>query len=215
MILHYQVENKEDFAKDLGCHENETLKVVSIFGNTGDGKSHTLNHTFFSGEEVFSTSTSQTSCTIGIWAAYDEKNHLLIIDTEGLLSTSNNSNQRKRLLMKILAISDVIIYRTKAERLHSDMFSFLGDASKAYLKHFSPELKAAIERGQLNLPLCSLGPAVVIFHETHRTEVLGTQSNDLGTVIKFPIDFRIVSLLESHLGRQVLGNSGNKYNALQ
>lgn len=147
---------------------------MSIFGNTGDGKSHTLNHTFFNGEEVFATSTTQTSCTIGIWAAYHEKNHLLIVDTEGLLSTSNNSSIRKRLLMKILAISDVIIYRTKAERLHSDMFSFLGDASKAYIKHFSPELKAAIERGQLNLPLCSLGPSVVIFHETHHTDVLGT-----------------------------------------
>ena len=177
-----QVENKEDFARRLACPEDETLKVVSIFGNTGDGKSHTLNHTFFSAEEVFATSTSQTSCTVGIWAAYDEKNHLLIIDTEGLLSTSNNSNQRKPLLMKILAVSDVIIYRTKAERLHSDMFSFLGDASKAYLKHFSPELKAAIERGQLNLPLCSLGPAVVIFHETHRTEILGTQRNNLGKI---------------------------------
>ncbi|XP_028417682.1 zinc finger FYVE domain-containing protein 1-like [Dendronephthya gigantea] len=175
-----QVEDKEDFARKLVCSEDENLKVVSIFGNTGDGKSYTLNHTFFSGQEVFSTSASQTSCTVGIWAAYDEKNHLLIVDTEGLLSTSNNSNQRKRLLMKILAISDVIIYRTKAERLHSDMFSFLGDASKAYLRHFSPELKAAIERSQLNLPICLLGPAVVIFHETHHTEILGTQSNDLG-----------------------------------
>ena len=25
---------------------------MSIFGNTGDGKSHTLNHTFFNGREV-------------------------------------------------------------------------------------------------------------------------------------------------------------------
>ena len=28
------------------------MKVVSIFGNTGDGKSYTLNHTFFQGQEV-------------------------------------------------------------------------------------------------------------------------------------------------------------------
>ena len=28
------------------------MKVVSIFGNTGDGKSHTLNYTFFQGMEV-------------------------------------------------------------------------------------------------------------------------------------------------------------------
>lgn len=160
------------------------IKVVAIFGNTGDGKSHTLNHAFFQGEEVFATSTSQTSCTIGVWAAYDEQDRLMIVDTEGLLSTSNNSNQRKRLLMKILAISDVIIYRSKAERLHSDMFTFLADASKAYLKHFSPELKAAIGRGQLNLPLCSLGPAVVIFHETHYTDFLGAKSSNPGSVVK-------------------------------
>ena len=164
----------------MACPEDETLKVISIFGNTGDGKSYTLNHTFFDGKEVFSTSASQVSCTVGIWAAYDENNHLLIVDSEGLLSTSNNSNQQKRLLMKILAISDVIIYRTKAERLHLDMFSFLGDASEAYLKHFSPELKAALQRGQLNMSLCSLGPAVVIFHETQHTDVLGTQSSDMG-----------------------------------
>lgn len=29
-------------------------KVVSILGKTGEGKSHTLNQTFFCGEEVFS-----------------------------------------------------------------------------------------------------------------------------------------------------------------
>lgn len=162
---------------------DETLKVVSIFGNTGDGKSHTLNHAFFDGEEVFCTSESQVSCTVGIWAAYDDKNHLLIMDTEGLLSTANNSHQRKRLLMKILAVSDVIIYRTRAERLHSDMFSFLGDASEAYMKHFSPELKAALKRGNLNVSLCSLGPAVVIFHETQHTNILGSSTGKYSLVM--------------------------------
>lgn len=159
------------------------MKVVSIFGNTGDGKSHTLNHTFFKGKEIFCTSEAQVSCTIGIWAAYDDKNHLLVLDSEGLLSTANDSHQRKRLLMKILAISDVIVYRTRAERLHLDMFNFIGHASEAYLKHFTPALKAALKRGQLQVSLCSLGPAVVIFHETQYTDTLGTNTSNSGSVL--------------------------------
>lgn len=159
------------------------MKVVSIFGNTGDGKSHTLNHTFFKGKEIFCTSEAQVSCTIGIWAAYDDKNHLLVLDSEGLLSTANDSHQRKRLLMKILAISDVIVYRTRAERLHLDMFNFIDHASEAYLKHFTPALKAALKRGQLQVSLCSLGPAVVIFHETQYTDTLGTNTSNSGSVL--------------------------------
>lgn len=41
------------------------VKVVSIFGNTGEGKSYTLNQTFFGGAEVFKTSPEQLSCTLG------------------------------------------------------------------------------------------------------------------------------------------------------
>ena len=40
------------FVKQLGCSPSDKVKVVSIFGNTGDGKSYTLNHTFFHGQEV-------------------------------------------------------------------------------------------------------------------------------------------------------------------
>ncbi len=32
--------------------------------------------------------------------------------------------------VKVLAVSDVVVYRTRAERLHNDLFYFLGDASK-------------------------------------------------------------------------------------
>ena len=66
-----QVMNEEDFIRKLDCKPDQYLKVVSIFGNTGDGKSHTLNHTFFYGREVFKTSPTQESCTVGVWAAYD------------------------------------------------------------------------------------------------------------------------------------------------
>ena len=172
----FQVINEEDFINKLGCEPASLLKVVSIFGNTGDGKSHTLNHTFFGGKEVFQTSATQMSCTAGVWAAYDPVHNAIMLDTEGLLGVTANQNQRTRLLLKVLAVSDVVIYRTQADRLHNDMFQFLGDASKAYLKHFSAELKAASKRCKMDIPLSNLGPAVVIFHETKHTEVLGKGS---------------------------------------
>lgn len=158
----------------LGCSGTSLVKVVSIFGNTGDGKSFTLNHTFFEGQEVFHTSDTQQSCTIGIWAAYHKESNVITIDTEGLLGTSSNENRRMRLLLKILAVSDVVIYRSRAERLGRDMFKFLGDASKAFVKHFAKELEAAMAKiGLKTGGLSSLGPAVIVFHETQHTKPLG------------------------------------------
>ena len=52
-----------------------------------------------------------------------------------------NENHRTRQLLKVLAISDIVIYKTRAERLHADLFYFMGDASKAYNEHFSVELQ--------------------------------------------------------------------------
>ncbi|KAA8583197.1 hypothetical protein FQN60_015743 [Etheostoma spectabile] len=169
-----QVEDEDDFVSRLGCRSDELLKVVSIFGNTGEGKSHTLNHTFFLGREVFKTSPTQESCTVGVWAAMDPVHRVVVIDTEGLLGAGANQGQRTRLLLKVLAICDVVIYRTHADRLHDDLFKFLGDASDAYLKHFTRELKATTTRCGLDVPLSTLGPAVIIFHETVHTKLLGS-----------------------------------------
>ncbi|KAI2652003.1 Zinc finger FYVE domain-containing protein 1 [Labeo rohita] len=141
-----QVKNEEEFVRKLGCRPEELLKVVSIFGNTGEGKSHTLNHTFFLGREVFKTSPTQESCTVGVWAAMDPVHKVVVVDTEGLLGAGTNQGQRTRLLLKVLAVSDLVIYRTHADRLHDDLFKFLGDASDAYLKHFTKELKATTAR---------------------------------------------------------------------
>jgi len=149
----------------LGCDSSAVGKVVSILGNTGEGKSHTLNQTFFSGEEVFVTSSQQTSCTSGVWAAYDPVLQALVLDTEGMLGTSDNENIRTRMLLKVLAISDVVIYRSRAERLHNDLFYFLGDASKSYNHHFQAELSKVGDGA-------SLGPTVIVFQETQHTEVL-------------------------------------------
>uniref|UniRef100_A0A1A8VBI3 Zinc finger, FYVE domain containing 1 n=1 Tax=Nothobranchius furzeri TaxID=105023 RepID=A0A1A8VBI3_NOTFU len=172
-----QIKNEASFVKCLGCSPEQLLKVVSIFGNTGEGKSHTLNHTFFMGREVFKTSPTQESCTVGVWAALDPLRNVVVIDTEGLLGNCSKQGQRTRLLLKVLAISDLIIYRTHADRLHDDLFKFLGDASNAYLNHFTKELKATTARCGLDVPLSTLGPAVVIFHETVHTKLLGSEKS--------------------------------------
>ena len=115
---------------------------------------------------------------MGVWCAYDSHTNSLIFDTEGLLGTTNNENKRMRLLLKVLAISDVIIYRTRAERLHNDLFKFLSDASVAYLKYFSKELKAAANKLKLDT-ISSLGPCCVIFHETQHTDILCDEFDSL------------------------------------
>jgi zinc finger FYVE domain-containing protein 1 len=81
-----------------------------------------LNHTYFNENNVLFTSNKQVSCIVGVWCAYDKKNNLLIFDKEGLLGTSNNEFRRMRLLLKILSISDVVIYRTRADRFSKDIF---------------------------------------------------------------------------------------------
>ena len=86
--------------------------------------------------------------------------------------------------MKIFAISDLIVYRTRAERLHNDMFNFIGDASEAYLKYFTPELRDLSQRyNSSDVPLSMLGPTVVIFHETCNTYPLGTSADVSDEVI--------------------------------
>lgn len=188
-----QVKDAKDFVQKLGSGDEVCVKVVSIFGNTGEGKSHTLNHAFFDGVEVFHTSAAQASTTIGVWVAFDPTRNILVVDTEGLLGITSNQNKRTRLLLKVLAISDIIIYRTRAGRLHNDLFQFLGDASQAYVRHFLQELRALSERGNLGGPLSSLGPVAIIFHETQHTDIHRTVDG------KTPEDqlkecFRVLSL---------------------
>lgn len=184
----FQVGDADDFINKLKCDKEDQVKVISIFGNTGDGKSYTLNHTFFGGKEVFKTSAHQASCTVGVWASYDIDNYTVIVDTEGLLGVTTNQNQRTRLLLKLLAISDVVIYRTRAERLHNDMFYFLSDASKAYSKHFTEELRAVSKRNKMALDVTNLSPAVVIFHETQNTNALGMPG--ISKAIKISLTFK-------------------------
>jgi len=97
-----QVSSDEQFLRRLNCDTSMRVKVVSVFGNTGDGKSHTLNHTFFNGVEVFHTSSEQDACTLGVWAAFDPHLRVICLDTEGLLGSTSHENQRTRLLLKVI-----------------------------------------------------------------------------------------------------------------
>ncbi|XP_059480762.1 zinc finger FYVE domain-containing protein 1-like [Neocloeon triangulifer] len=175
---HLKVSTSDQFASRLGCEPSTRVKVVSVFGNTGDGKSHTLNRLFFEGREVLPESSQPDPCTMGVRAAFCPAERVICLDTEGLLGATNSEHQRTRLLLKVLAVSDLVLYRTRSERLHRDLFTFLGTASKAYLKHFADALnKLETDLNQScstssQDSVCNLGPAVLIFHETRHTEPL-------------------------------------------
>ncbi|XP_050539578.1 zinc finger FYVE domain-containing protein 1-like [Daktulosphaira vitifoliae] len=170
-----KVPNVETFVKRLyGYKNNSPVKVISIFGNTGDGKSHTLNQCFFKGSEVFRTSSEQKACTVGIWVAFDPTLNIVCLDTEGFSGSALHNKQRIRLLLKVLAVSDIVIYKVKGERLQDDMFNFLGSASKAYIKHFQKALKSVNYHSSDPVKSSDLtqGPSLCIFHETRNTEPL-------------------------------------------
>lgn len=100
--MFFKVSNVELFVKRLlGYKSNNSVKVISIFGNTGDGKSYTLNQCFFRGTEVFRTSSEQKACTVGVWAAYDPSLNVICLDTEGFSGSSAHNKQRTRLLLKV------------------------------------------------------------------------------------------------------------------
>ncbi|CAF4934108.1 unnamed protein product, partial [Rotaria socialis] len=159
--------------RQFKCSQQDPkVKCVSIIGNTGDGKSYTLNQVFFNGKQKFHTSSTTESCTIGVWSTLDENQRTLILDTEGRLGLSQNDNIRNRLLLKILCVSDIVIYRTKAPKLPNDMFQFLSDASNAFLKYFKKELENVMKSCRVDGPVSAMGPTLIVFHETQYTEIL-------------------------------------------
>jgi zinc finger FYVE domain-containing protein 1 len=127
---------------------------------------------FYNGEDKFNTSSTADSCTMGVWSALDENQRTLVLDTEGRLGLSQNDNIRNRLLLKILCISDIIIFRTRAPKLPNDMFQFLSDASNAFLKYFRKELENVMKNCKADGPMSTMGPTLIVFHETQHTEVL-------------------------------------------
>ncbi|RLU22735.1 hypothetical protein DMN91_005013 [Ooceraea biroi] len=168
------VPNVEEFLNKLSCTGNDTkIKVVSIFGNTGDGKRHTMNHVFFKGKEVFKTSNNHNCCALGIWAAFDPVLNVICLDTEGLQGVTSCESEQALLLVKVLAVSDIIIYGNHSERLNRDLFTFLGTASRAYSHYFKGALQAIGQiEGISSSSLSTFGPSIIVFHETRDSKPL-------------------------------------------
>ncbi|XP_076167433.1 zinc finger FYVE domain-containing protein 1 isoform X2 [Ptiloglossa arizonensis] len=172
-----KVSSAEQFVQKLNCDKNDLkVKVVSIFGNTSDDKSHTLNQIFFKGEEVFKTSNKQNSCTLNVWAAFDPVLNVICLDTN--LGATAYGNEWMRLLLKVLAVSDIVIYKTQSEKLKRDVFTFLGTASRAYSHHFQTALLTIVQREVVLNSLSTLGPSILVLHETRYTRPLNNSSSE-------------------------------------
>jgi zinc finger FYVE domain-containing protein 1 len=115
---------------------------------------------------------------MGVWAGFDENHRTLVLDTEGRLGLSENDNMRDRLLLKILCISDIVIYRTRASKLPNDMFQFLSDASNVFLKYIRKELENVMKNSKADGPVSTMGPTLIVFHETQHTGILKGQRNN-------------------------------------
>lgn len=110
----------------------------------------------FRGHEIFKTSKYAEQGTRGVWAAYQPARRLLCLDTPPIHHKNSSfllmkviqnfylyyqytfiyMYLKKITYMQILAISDLVIYRTRSERLSEDLFKFLGEASKTYIDVF-------------------------------------------------------------------------------
>ncbi|THD19369.1 Zinc finger FYVE domain containing protein 1 [Fasciola hepatica] len=83
----------------------------------------------------------------------------------------------RRLLLKVFAVADIVIYLTKAARLYSDMFSILADASDAFAHHFRPDLEALAQRTGLPWSAALLNDVSNILIPV--TKVLRSRFNEL------------------------------------
>lgn len=73
------------------------------------------------------------------------------------------------MLLKVLAVSDIVIYEIYSERLNRDLFTFLGAASRAYSHYFKAALQAIGQQEGVSNSLSTLGPNIIVLHETRHT----------------------------------------------
>ncbi|XP_043264468.1 zinc finger FYVE domain-containing protein 1-like isoform X4 [Colletes gigas] len=123
-----KVSTAKQFVEKLNCSAKDVkVKVVSVFGNIGDGKSHMLNQTFFKGKEVFKTSNKQNSCTIGVWAAFDPLLNVICLDTEDDLESAENilKTQFNQMKLETEAFSSIKYVGVQATNSTTDYRQFL------------------------------------------------------------------------------------------
>ncbi|CAG0884574.1 unnamed protein product [Cyprideis torosa] len=117
--------------------------------------------------------------------------------------------------LMILSISDVVIYRTTAERGLDDLlFTFLHEASQSYSRHFRKTLEKAGFRGRSKSEGKRMStdeendrPNVIIFHESLRTDVLkDTLMEAPGPAPSYPLEHQLrvegrdFTIKDLHLG---------------
>ena len=100
---------------DIELDTDIQIKVVSIIGKARTGKSSFLNCLISYWEndskQVFQMSNTEKHCTNGIDIYYMKKQHILLLDFQGIW-VENSSNDSKLLLLAYL-MSDVIIFNEK------------------------------------------------------------------------------------------------------
>lgn len=96
---------------------------------------------------------------------------LIVLNLTSLhcLGVTNCENERSRLLLKVLAVSDIVVYGIHSERLNRDLFTFLGTASRTYSSHFKAALQAIGQKEGISTSLSTLGPSIIVLHETRHT----------------------------------------------
>jgi zinc finger FYVE domain-containing protein 1 len=159
---------------------------------------------------------------MGVWSALDENHRTLILDTEGRLGLSENDNRRNRLLLKILCISDIVIYRTRSSKLPNDMFQFLSDASNAFLKYFRKELENVMKNCKTDGPMSTMGPTLIVFHETQHTGILKDQFQSRKTAVEqLKERFQIMNLSYDayssieYVGIQTIGGKSTDFHEIK
>lgn len=156
------------FIDKLGCDRGDTFKLLSVLGSTRDWHSQALNHILFRDQEIIKTSISHSATTAGISCSLSKDHRVLALDAGGLQCSLASENHLTCHLLKVLAVSDIVIYCMKAEHQHKDLPGFLTNATKDYLKHFRQELQFASQ--QYGVSLSDLCPTFIVLHETLRPE---------------------------------------------
>lgn len=180
------VTDPNHFLQNLGLDRGEGIlqtKVVSVVGNAGEGKSHALNYLFCDGNKFRTSSNSGTegdtsnSVSTDVWLFLAKEQGALVLDTPGKAGTGLMGYKTNRLLFKVMAVSDIVIYRTRSERLQSDMFEFLSGFCTAYNDFMKQDLHDLVDKGESEF--VSHRPALIICHDTRTTSVIA--DNGSGT----------------------------------
>ena len=168
---------------DQSYDESSPFDVVTIIGPLAEGKSHSLNQRIFNNEfSHFGTEDEKVLLksqqlifpeqkdadgpgTLGLWCAFQFLDKFLVFDTQGfnngrslaeVSETDATAISAVSNTVKLMAISDVVIFHTSAPRLvPNETFRFLKEACPIVNQWLSP-----------NLPVRKVPkPLLIVFHQ--------------------------------------------------